>query len=387
MNNKVITYVSSSEIPSSSANSIQVLSQCLELSKMGFKVNLYFSSNLNKNCLVKKIYEKYGFNTSSLVLHPSKTYFGLTNNFFIVKDFFVNLILKKNNGKIITRNFYVSFLLTILNIKHSFEVHHIEKNYFKKQIQLIAISGKFTKVIYISNALLCNINQKIKIRKSVNHEIVLPDASDIEVISELPEKYTYLNLLFNKLKNQGLFICGYFGTLNRGKGLHHIIEISKKDKNNCFVIAGTGIDKKLLEDGDFKNIIYIGQIPCTIARYIQKNCDVLLMPYQEVVKVGSKGQDTAKWMSPLKMFEYMSTKVPIISSDLDVIKEVLINQKNCLLCSPSNSKLWLTSIRRLKNNNKLAKKLADNAFNDLMSKYTWRERTRKLVAFLKNDNF
>ncbi len=387
MNSQIITYVSSSEIPSNSANSIQVLSQCLELSKKGYKVNLFFSSNVKKNFLLNKIYEKYGFDASSLLLKPSKTYFGLTNNFFIAKDFFISLILKKNIGEIITRNFYVSFFLSIFNIKHCFEVHHIEKNSFKKKMQLFAISGKFTKVIYISNALLNNINQKIKKRKSLNNEIVLPDASDLKLISDLPREYSYLNLLFNNLKNQGLFVCGYFGTLNRGKGLNHIIEISQKDKNNCFVIAGTGTDKNLLVDGDFKNIIYLGQIPCTVARYLQKRCDVLLMPYQRVVKVGSKGQDTAKWMSPLKMFEYMSTKVPIISSDLDVIKEILIDEKNCLLCPSADSKLWLASIRRLKNDNELAKKLAANAFNDFISNFTWDERTRKLVSFLRNKNF
>ena len=179
MSKRVITYVSSSQIPSNSANSIQVLTQCLELSKLGYKVHLYFSSNKKKQFLINSIQDKYGFNVSSLILHPSSTHFGLTNNFFIARDFFTDLFLRRDIGTIITRNFYVSFILRVFNIKHTFEVHHIEKNFVKKQIQLFAISGSFTKVICISNALLRNINQKIKKRKSINQQIVLHDGSDL----------------------------------------------------------------------------------------------------------------------------------------------------------------------------------------------------------------
>ena len=52
------------------------------------------------------------------------------------------------------------------------------------------------------------------------------------------------------------------------------------------------------------------------------------MPYQKQSHVGHK--DISKWMSPLKMFEYMAHKTVIISSNHRVLKEVL-NTSNCFI--------------------------------------------------------
>ena len=48
--------------------------------------------------------------------------------------------------------------------------------------------------------------------------------------------------------------------------------------------------------------------------------DILIMPYQKNVAIGAKGHDTARWMSPMKMFEYMASGNPIISSNLAALK-------------------------------------------------------------------
>ena len=53
------------------------------------------------------------------------------------------------------------------------------------------------------------------------------------------------------------------------------------------------------------------------------------MPYQSKVSINSNNFDDeiSKFISPLKMFEYLATGIPIISSDLKVLREILINQK------------------------------------------------------------
>ena len=64
-----------------------------------------------------------------------------------------------------------------------------------------------------------------------------------------------------------------------------------------------------------------------------KSADLLLMPYQSKVSINSNNFDDeiSKFISPLKMFEYLATGIPIISSDLKVLREILVNQK--ILCS------------------------------------------------------
>jgi glycosyltransferase involved in cell wall biosynthesis len=110
-----------------------------------------------------------------------------------------------------------------------------------------------------------------------------------------------------------------------------------------------------------------------------KSVDVLLMPYQESVFIGVPGHDTARWMSPMKMFEYMATGVPIISSDLPVLQEVLENEKNALLVSPSRSDEWISALDRLLSDKELARSLGTCAHEDYKSKHTWLIRAERLL--------
>ena len=89
--------------------------------------------------------------------------------------------------------------------------------------------------------------------------------------------------------------------------------------------------------------------------------DILLMPYQSKVSIGVKGHDTSRWMSPMKMFEYLASGVPLISSNLPVLKEVLKHKVNSLLVNPSNTSEWLEAINSLEKDQKLANDISRNA--------------------------
>ena len=81
----------------------------------------------------------------------------------------------------------------------------------------------------------------------------------------------------------------------------------------------------------------------------------------------------------MKMFEYMSSNNPIISSDLPVLREVLTHNYNCLLCTPDNTDDWLFALDRICNDTSLAQTLSQNAFNDYDTKYTWKKRASTIV--------
>ena len=67
-----------------------------------------------------------------------------------------------------------------------------------------------------------------------------------------------------------------------------------------------------------KNVILTGFVPNARLPLYQAACDVLLMPYQRQV-AASSGGDIARYLSPMKLFEYMACERPIISSDLPVL--------------------------------------------------------------------
>ncbi|MFC1794490.1 glycosyltransferase [Planctomycetota bacterium] len=94
--------------------------------------------------------------------------------------------------------------------------------------------------------------------------------------------------------------------------------------------------------------------------------------------------DIGKWTSPLKLFEYMAAKRPILASDIEVLKEVLVHEKNSILCDPDDNVAWQAGLRRLLNDRELADQLTSNAFADLAEKYTWSRRAEALLTFIKS---
>ena len=83
-------------------------------------------------------------------------------------------------------------------------------------------------------------------------------------------------------------------------------------------------------------------------------------------------------MSPMKMFEYMSYGLPIISSDINVLREVL-NENNSILVEPENIRKWDIALKELVKNFSLRKSIANEAKLLLEKKYTWAKRAERVI--------
>jgi len=133
-----------------------------------------------------------------------------------------------------------------------------------------------------------------------------------------------------------------------------------------------------------KNIFFHGFYPHAQVFSIMKKMDVLLAPNLTSVK-GSDGiTDIGKWTSPLKLFEYMAAKKPILASNIEVLREVLVHEKNSILCDPDDNEAWQAGLRRLLSDRELADQLTFKAFADLTEKYTWSKRAVTLLAFINS---
>jgi glycosyltransferase involved in cell wall biosynthesis len=109
-----------------------------------------------------------------------------------------------------------------------------------------------------------------------------------------------------------------------------------------------------------------------------ENCHALIAPYgKNVSKVG--GGDISRWMSPLKLFEYMAAGRPIVASDLPVIREILINKVNSLLCNPENLEEWRLAFLRIMSESTENCTLGENARETLLKEYTWQKRAKMLL--------
>jgi len=124
-----------------------------------------------------------------------------------------------------------------------------------------------------------------------------------------------------------------------------------------------------------------GFLPNAELPVVQAACDVLLMPYQQKV-AASSGGDISKYLSPMKLFEYMACGRVVLSSDLPVLREVL-SDDNAVLLPPDDLAAWVNAIVMVKNHPKKAVQLATQAKMDVQ-RYSLTARTKKILASIES---
>ena len=179
---------------------------------------------------------------------------------------------------------------------------------------------------------------------------------------------------------------GYFGQLYAGRGIGIIENLARLNSSVLFLVCG-GNKEDVLHykiKNNMDNLIFMGHLPAKQIKSIMSIMDVLLMPYQREVSIGVKGVDTALWMSPIKMFEYMSVGVPIISSDLPVLREILIDKHNCLLVDPEDIMCWSSALKKILYNKLFSDKISGIAYREFRQKYTWESRAKRILSTLES---
>ena len=130
------------------------------------------------------------------------------------------------------------------------------------------------------------------------------------------------------------------------------------------------------------NVVFRGFQPPALLAAIYRDFDVLLMPYPHAgIHGATQRLDTAKYCSPMKMFEYMAAGVPIVSSDLPVLGEVIHHERNALIAPAGDVDAWSAAIDRLVHDATLRVRLARHALADLRA-FTPEARVEKILAGL-----
>ena len=172
----------------------------------------------------------------------------------------------------------------------------------------------------------------------------------------------------------------YSGSLKKGKGIHIILDIAKGFELNyeiLFYIVG-GSDKEIenwkkYKNTDKKNVVFAGFVEGgEVPKYL-KASDILIMPYDVTDKKMVMDINTT---SPIKLFEYMASKRPIVSTNLDVITKIL-KDKESILLSNSYSE-YSNIIEDLLYDEELAKKISINAYKKV-EKFTYKNRCKFIL--------
>lgn len=365
---KKIVYVSNANIPSNSASSIHVMKMCEAFKKNGMDITLiipnHYSKKKHKDTDIFTFYgvkEKFPVKRIKFIRKNVK---GIREIIYTICAVFYAVL--KRPDAIMTRKIMAARVASMIGFPYILELHtstEPRRYSLEKTLQ----SKHMKKLIVISKSLKEHMMGKYHI-----------DGNRIEVLADAVNLSNFETLDTTLQIGSGPLKIAYMGSLFPGKGIETIIRLAAIDMKNQYDLYGERgpLDgwKKLAKEIDskvnFKGQIANAKVPETLVQY-----DVLLMPYSNKVEV--YGEELTGWMSPLKMFEYMASGRIIISSDLPVIREVLIDRRNAYLVEPDNPEAWYMVIEEIEKNRENATHIAYCAKSDV-KRYTWEERAARI---------
>lgn len=169
----------------------------------------------------------------------------------------------------------------------------------------------------------------------------------------------------------------YSGQLYGWKGVEIMAEAARLLPEIIFIfVGGSGRDLDTFKNkfGGLKNIIMAGQRPYSEIPLWLKAADVLVLPNS------SQSEESRYATSPLKLFEYMASGVPIVASDLPSIREI-VSEKEVYFFEPDNSEKLVAAVKIILQNYAAASARAVNAF-EKSCLYSWGVRAQSILHFI-----
>lgn len=361
-----LQYVSASTLPSASANAIQVSRMCEAFAAAGRSVRLHARANRRAGrASASDVFAFYGVaEVFGMSLYRGR----------LSRDLRMGLRAAMTPGAVVYgRNIAAASISARLGRPVALEVHHPfgPDRPEHEHLRRLGADRSCLGIVAISHALAARLAADFP--EFAGRILVAPDAAN--PVPPAPAA--------TAAPREG-FHVGYAGSLYTGKGFRRIVELARRLPWATFHVIGDtqplakrGVDLRQLP----ANVVMHGhRHPRRVGQLIA-GFDVLLAPYRRRVKPHA-ALDVAPWMSPLKIFEYMSARKPIVAADLPVIREVLAHEETALLCSPDDDGAWTAALVRLARDPDLADRLAAEAYALWAREYTWGARARRILAWM-----
>ena len=379
---KSLLYVLNSRMPSEKGYGIQTVNSCNALSDF-YEVDLCYQQR-SKNIGFD---EFYGIDCSRFKKIPIFT--GELKFFYKVSQFFWFLCLQfifyfrflifidfKKYNVIFTRDENCILIFELIKragflkkTKVCFEAHNFKPKYgFLKKIDNIITMTSY-------------IGEKFdSFRKQI---VVLHDAVDYDLFDKtIINKSIKKSLNIDKNKKIMMFI-GKTIIYEFEKGIFSIIDAVSDIENVVFVCIGGPEymfhkyrEHIAVNNYDTKQFIFIPHVKYSEIPDYMNSADILISytPDKEVF---------SKYVSPLKIFEYLATGIPVILSDLKTHREILESYDNSVFfvkpdCITDLRKIILTITENYNNVKNISIKNKAVAQN-----YTWKKRAEKIHKFIE----
>lgn len=239
-------------------------------------------------------------------------------------------------------------------------------------------------VIVISGTLKTWINDSFGERLQGVTFSVVPNAISVRRFSRVEQAPSAGDPVYRTVlahKHAGRFIYGYLGVLKPNYGIETLIHAHTKIRQSIpdalLVIVGDGPHfsalQRLVRDDD--TILIPGSTNPRAIPSVLHLFDTLIYT--------TNHQYT--FQSPVKMYEYMATGVPVVAAETRQTQELLgKDSERGYLFSIGSSEALASKVVRAKTDGLDAKKRANRARTFVFSSNTWQHRARQVISMIPN---
>ncbi len=381
-----IVFPTLAPFPSSRAPTVQVANMAQAFAELGHRVRLVVPAP-DRTAVDEPFEQRYGFGAAFEVIvlsrdiHRGQSYLHALR---IARD-----AGPRRTDLVFSRNLRACLIPAMRDVPTVFEAHTLTALQGPQErwvLRRLARAPGFRGIVAISAALADDLAQHLDIprgRIHVAHDGVrpLPSGPSVADSSSAGDR---------PVRSAGAPLrVGYTGSLYHGRGIGLLLEVAGRcpwvelhlvggPEQQAADISRRHRDGQDRGDGPTANVVVHGPVSPREARQLQGSFDVLVAPFAHAVHTDA-GVDSSRWMSPMKVFEYMASGRPIVISDLPVLREVLRPDVDALMVEPEDPEALIGALRRLADDPALGERLAASALERARTEFTWETRARGIL--------
>ncbi len=381
-----IYYIVNARIPTDNAHGVQIMHTCEAVAAAGADLELVVPRRLNKEKTdpytfysVKKNFNIKRLPCLDLVCLGSLG-FWLQEKTFALSALIYTLLRAARGAIIYVRGETLSAAISFLHRFHPFFIEsHIKParpgsyfELFRRMTGVCVVTSYYAREIEASGV-------------AAERVLVAPDGVDLNLYATTlsrPELRASLSLPAKAR------IVGYVGKLTamgHERGVAELVQsfaLVHQSLPQAFLLivgARPAERERVIEVATKAGLprdsyTVIRHVPHATAIAYTQAADVLIMNYPDA-------HYYRYYLSPLKLFEYMATGNPIISTDLDSVRDI-ISESTAVLVKPGDAAALTTALHEVLSKPEVYALRAAAARQEV-EQYTWEARAKHILAFIR----
>lgn len=381
-----LTYIANARMPTEKAHGIQIMKMCEAFADQGANVELIIPRRFN------------------YIEEDPFSYYGVEKNFTITQLPTIDL-MPVSSGWFKWLAYWVNYLVFSELVFWYTLFNAADVYYSRNELPLLYLSLRGSKTYWethqahtsvITKLLLQFVDGIVAISRGLEEYFCERGLASNSVItafdgvnlSDFDNESSQEDLRERLHMPQDREIISYIGRYqsagDKKKGVDEIIAKFPDIKEVCpqafLLIVGVDpenkndLESKIEQHGvsseDFQVVEFVSHQK---ALWYMQASDILVMNYPDT-------EHHRKYMSPLKLAEYMGSGTPIVTSDLPAIRWVLCDDCGYFF-DPGDMDDFRDGIIQILKNDKYAKTLSENARQEA-KEHTWNGRAKKIISFM-----